>query len=390
MLIILLAVAQAAALAVLLWRLLPGIRREPPVPPATTGREDTTVSVLVPTLNERQRLAPCLESLARQGAPLHEVIVIDSDSTDGTEALVIAAAGRDPRIRLERDPPLPDGWIGKVWALEHGLALASGEWILGLDADVELEPGAIAGAVQSARAHRLDVVSFGPRFASQGPGERWLQPALLVTLVYRTGSPSPESSPDRVLANGQFFLARRRVLQEHGGYAPSRWSFADDVTLARHLARAGVRVGFLDGSRLYCVRSYRTMREMWREWGRSIDLSDATTRSRQWIDVAFLALVQALPLPLLACYAGGLLHPLDLPSRILLWLNVVLVLLRIGMTFALQASYERTGVTYFLSWLADPLAVVRVLLSTVRRPRQWRGRSYRAPRTRGELADPQP
>ena len=40
---------------------------------------------------------------------------------------------------------------------------------------------------------------------------------------------------------------RRVLLVRHGGYAPARASFSDDVTLARHLASRGARVGFLDG-----------------------------------------------------------------------------------------------------------------------------------------------
>ena len=45
---------------------------------------------------------------------------------------------------------------------------------------------------------------------------------------------------------------------------------------------------------------------------------------------------------------------------------------------ALAGSYERPGPAFWLSPFADPLAVFRVLLSTVRRPRAWRGRQYAA------------
>src|SRR5688572_30534158 len=73
-----LAVLQGAATVVLLWRILPGMRRTPPVRPRLEPITDTSVSVLVPTLNEADRLAPCLAGLARQGAPLAEILVVDS------------------------------------------------------------------------------------------------------------------------------------------------------------------------------------------------------------------------------------------------------------------------------------------------------------------------
>ena len=329
------------------------------------------MSVIVPTLNEAHRLGPCLAGLQRQGPPLTEVIVVDAGSQDATRALVEEAGRRDHRIRFEREPPLPRGWIGKVWALQHGLSLARGEWVLGVDADTEANEGMVAAVVAAARAHGLQLVSFSPMFAGQTPWERWLQPALLMTLVYRTGAPGPTSPPDRMLANGQCFLVRRDTLLAHGGYAPARASFADDVWLARHYAKAGVRAGFLDGRRLYRVRAYRSAGEMWREWGRSVDLADTTTRVRQWIDVLFLALAQALPAPLLL-----LALVFRLPTTVVAT-SVLLLLVRFGLLAAVAGSYEQRGMPYALSWLADPAAVWRVAVSTWRRPVTWRGRDYR-------------
>lgn len=373
----LLVVAQGAALLILLRRLASGARRVPPVEPLVGGLADTSVSILVPTLNEGERLAPCLEGLGKQGAPLSEVIVVDSHSTDGTRAIVEAASQGDPRIRMVNHPPLPAGWIGKVWALQHGLSLAKGDWILGLDADIEPVPGMVAAVVAAARDHGLSMVSFSPTFAGQSAGERWLQPSLLLTLVYRFGAPARGAAPDRLMANGQCFLARREVLLAHGGYEPARRSFADDVALSRHYARAGVAVGFLDGSRLYRVRSYRSAGELWREWGRSIDLADTTSRLRQGLDLLFLALVQGLPVVILALFALGALPRSSPWLTALLWVNLTLLGIRLLMLLALGRSYERRGVPYALSWMSDPLAVVRVVVSTVRRPRSWRGRKYR-------------
>ncbi len=373
-------VAQTLALLVLAVRLWPGRRREPPVPPHPGDIGDTTVSVIVPALNEAARIAPCLAGLRAQGRPLLEVLVVDSRSTDGTTDLVTAAAALDPRVRLLTDDPLPDGWVGKVWALEHGLRAARGEWILGVDADIDPAPGLVAGAVDAARRHGYAVVSFAPMFAGQSTLERLIQPALLVTLVYRGGAVGSDANPERLLANGQCFLARRETLLRHGGYAPARTSFADDVTLARHLARRGERVGFLDGSRLYRVRSYRSTGEMLREWGRSLDLRQATSAVRQWVDIIHLAAVQGLPVPVLLMLAAvASTSELSASARLLMLENGALLGVRLLLLRPLSQSYEQTGFTFWLSWLADPLAVARIVVSTVRRRRQWRGRSYPTP-----------
>jgi dolichol-phosphate mannosyltransferase len=381
--VIALLVVQVPLLLVLLARLAPGRTRRPPVTPIRESHASTTVSIVVATLNEAKRLQPCLDGLMAQGAPLLEVLVVDSRSTDGTRELVAAAAARDARIQLITDDPLPEGWVGKVWALETGLRHARGEWVLGIDADTIPSPGLVGGVIDAVERDHFDVASFSPRFDGQSAGERFVQPAMLVTLVYRTGAAGArQPPPDRVLANGQCFIARRTLLEQHGGYAPARASFSDDVTLARHLAARGARVGFLDGSHIIRVRSYASLTEMWREWGRSFDLKDATPVWRRWLDVALVWSAQALPLPIL-CISGSVALqrlnagvPLSFALRLVLIVNGWALFTRLMMLAALRGSYAQRGLPFWLSWLADIPAAVRLTISTLRTPKQWRGRSY--------------
>lgn len=394
-LLLALVVVQTLALLVLLRRMLPGRNRGALIRPTSAEAEATTsfaasVSVVIATLNEAKRIGPCLEGLHQQGPALREVIVVDSRSTDGTRELVQQFALRDARFRVIIDDVLPPGWVGKVWALETGLQHAGGEWVLGIDADTAPMPGMVSAIVRAMEEYTLDAASFGPRFAGQSSSERWIQPAMLMTLIYRTGSVGTEpGDPERVLANGQCFMVRRSTLLANGGYAVARASFSDDVTLARHLARRGVRVGFLDGSNIISVRAYRSAREMWREWGRSFDLKDGTSQLRRWLDVAFVWLTMALPVPvLIVCSAlhihaslqnDGLSAILTRSPHLvsaLMAVNALLFGVRISLLFATRGSYERRGAPFWLSWLADIPASIRLTISTARRPQAWRGRSY--------------
>lgn len=378
---------QVPLLLVLLARLMPGRTRRPPIAPRTTPRRDTTVSVIVATLNEARRIGPCLEGLMQQQEPLLEVLVVDSRSTDGTRELVEAAAARDPRIRLITDEPLPAGWVGKVWALETGLREARGAWVLGIDADTVPSPGLVGAVVDAVEQDRYDVASFSPQFRDQTPTERFVQPAMLVTLVYRCGAAgAKQPPPDRVLANGQCFVSRRDLLVQHGGYAPARASFCDDVTLARHLAANGARVGFLDGSKIIQVSAYTSLAEMWREWGRSFDLKDATPVWRRWLDVALVWAVQALPMPFLtvtALFALAGVVPEHGGQNEMLWQALLLVngsalFIRLFMLWALRGCYAERGWSFWCSWLSDLAAAWRLTLSTAKVPKAWRGRQYEA------------
>ncbi|MBV9174360.1 MAG: glycosyltransferase family 2 protein, partial [Chloroflexi bacterium] len=144
------------------------------------------VSVILPVLNEAQRLSPCLEALQAQGAEVNEILVVDSGSMDGTRDLVQRYVRRDRRIRLIQAGTAPDDWNGKVWGLHHGArALASNaEWILTLDADVVATPGLAAALVSRARERRLRLLSVATRQHVSGVVQGVLHPSMLASLVY--------------------------------------------------------------------------------------------------------------------------------------------------------------------------------------------------------------
>lgn len=388
---------QLPAAALLFSRLLQGPSRRPPIAPRPADpNQAASVSVVVPTLNEVHRLQPCLDGLSAQSEAVREVLVVDSRSGDGTPDLVQAASTRDPRIRLLTDPPLPKGWVGRPWALHNGYLHSdpASRWVLGVDADTYPHPQLVHSLVAEAEGAGYDLVSLAPRFILKFPGEWWLQPALLLTLIYRFGPAgggpaTEEDAADRVMANGQCFLIRRSLLQSLDGYTSAKGSFCDDVTLARNAAAQGAKVAFWDGSKLLRVRMYEGFGETWREWGRSLDLKDAAQAGQVWGDFALLLLTQALPLPLLLLGLGAMQNGLDsLTLRALLGLNGVLLGARLGLLGAIAASYDFSQsrqlgpipahLFFWLSPLADILAVWRIAQSSLRTPKQWRGRIYKS------------
>ena len=378
---------QGSGALVVLSRLMKGaVRRSPLTPQASNSDNLAAVTVVVPSLNEVERIQPCLDGLSQQSYEVREILVVDSNSTDGTREKVLAKAATDPRFRLLTDDPLPQGWVGRPWALNWGFEHSSpdSEWILGVDADTQPQRGMIASVLQAAEEEGFDLVSLSPQFILRSPGEWWLQPALLMTLLFRfdvAGIRQPDQGS--VMANGQCFLCRRKVLENVGGYRSAAGSFCDDVTLARNIAKAGYRVGFLDGAKIIKVRMYEGMRETWDEWGRSLDLKDATSRTELWGQLWLLTMVQGLPIPLTMLLFGGIEEGLSNPFLSgWLDLNVFLLLVRFGMLLAISGSYDRqfsVGKSAWLFWLspfADPFAVARIFLSARQKPKAWRGRVY--------------
>jgi glycosyltransferase involved in cell wall biosynthesis len=127
-------------------------------------------SVITVTLNRAAGLERAIRSLQAQNERDVEHVVIDGGSSDATVALLQdARAGVDVWVS-ERDAGIAD-------ALNKGIALASGEWIVLLHADDELAPGALRHWKQMARSgDDADVLSCAIRFvdANGQPGREVL------------------------------------------------------------------------------------------------------------------------------------------------------------------------------------------------------------------------
>jgi dolichol-phosphate mannosyltransferase len=360
---------QVPATLVLLKRLSTARDRTSPLLPLEPATEELAkqspkVSIVIPTLNEIDRLPTCLEGLRDQAAK--EIIVVDSRSQDGTPEYVQKLQKEFPiPLKLITDDPLPEGWVGRPWALHTGFLHSdpTSEWVLGIDADTLPQKGLVASFVQQATEDNFDIVSLSPKFILKTAGEQWLQPALLITLIFRFGATGDRTqfTEDRVMANGQCFLSKRAKLVELNGYELAKSSFCDDVTLARAAAQRGAKVGFLDGAALMQVRMYTSMAETWREWGRSLDLKDASTPTQTFADCLLLTSVQGLPIPLLM--ALSIWQPVpSLLMNIWFWLNAFLIFIRCLLVFGIRTSYT--------------FAVMRIWISALTKPKSWRGRTY--------------
>lgn len=101
----------------------------------------TDVTVVVPACNVGRYLAPCLDSVLTQSCwPDCRVLVIDDGSSDHTGAIADGYATRSPQITvIHQDNAGP----GAGAARNHGLDLVETEFVLFLDGDDELAPGAI-------------------------------------------------------------------------------------------------------------------------------------------------------------------------------------------------------------------------------------------------------
>ena len=205
------------------------------------------VVVVIPARNEAARIGPTLAA-ARDQAP---VVVLDDQSTDGT-----AAVARDAGATVLGGTPLPAGWAGKVWAMDQLMRGTEEPVLLFLDADVVLQPGAVASI--RAELATCDVLTAVPRQRAVSWAERVLMP--LMHLAYVAWLPLPlvehTRDPRFLAANGQVLAMRRRTLERLGGWSAVRSELVDDMAIGRLAKRSGLRVRFADGHALAETRMY--------------------------------------------------------------------------------------------------------------------------------------
>lgn len=169
-----------------------------------------TVSICIPARNEKHAMTQCLERVLASDYKKLEIIVFDDSSDDETSILIksFAHAG----VRFVPGTKLPDGWLGRVHALDILAREASGDYLLFLDVDTFITPSTVRKSVATMLQADKTMLSVLP-----SRNDVWRASVLFGTLRYFWQLVA--SSYQRPTASGAFWLVQRDELQKVGGLA---------------------------------------------------------------------------------------------------------------------------------------------------------------------------
>ncbi len=353
--------------------------------------EGPQVSVLIPARDEEHNIQACLRSVLAQDHPNLRVVVLDDRSQDRTAEIVDRMAEEDGRLRRLEGVELPAGWKGKCHALHQAAAVADGEWLLFVDADVVLEPGALTAALGLARDERADMVSWFGRLQVVTLWERVLQPFIHDFIV-------THSDPARVndlarpecIANGQFILIRATVYRDLGGHEAVRDSIVEDMALSRLVKGAGYRYRLAEGFALMTTRMYGSFGEIWGGWTKNFYAGLHGRKDVVAASVVYLLLTGVTPFVLLGTAIG-----LAAAGSLHLGLLIVSAASVAALLGYRLAAIRITSPPSLLSVLLHPieaLLLVVIILESARRaasgtPVVWKGRPYDAGGRSAEMPD---
>jgi len=228
------------------------------------------VSVIIPARNEESSIARAVESVAPQ-SEIHEIIVVNDQSTDRTAAILGELAGRIPKLKIMNVDALPAGWVGKNYAVSLGASVAEGDWLLFTDADTCHMPGSVRHALADAVERGAVLVSYSPEQELGSYWERALIPIVYSRLTARFpfNRVNDPTAADAA-ANGQFLMILRDVYEKVGGHAAIADQVLEDLALARRVKGAGYRIYFTAPVGVIQTRMYRSFAAMWQGWTKNL------------------------------------------------------------------------------------------------------------------------
>jgi len=191
-------------------------------------------AVVIPSWNSLALLPRCLDSLAQQRLEL-EILVVDNGSGDGT--LDYLQREDVPHLSLPRN-------VGFARAVNLGSARVQAPFVLALNADTVLEPGAVQALVEALEAEQ-ELGGVQPRILQLTEEGRDPATARLYSAgqaLTRDGRAielgAGEAQSPRYLSGGEIFgvcgaacLLRRELFDHLGGYDERYFSFYEDVDL---------------------------------------------------------------------------------------------------------------------------------------------------------------
>jgi len=338
-----------------------------------------SVDVCIPARDEEPNIERCVRSLMLQDYPgQFRIRVLDDESSDRTAEIVQGLARTDSRVKLidGKPEPLQPGWIGKVWANTRLGRLATGDFLLFVDADTFFDPSMLRTAIACAHQPsnpavglfsgylRFEQSTFweGSLMASFFASQHMLP--LPFALKRKAGGPAP----------GHWHLFRRDIYERVGGYAKVWNCVLDDMETSGVVNRAGFLTRLLPLERMGGVRMYRTFSEIW--WG--VQKSIGYTLQKSWINALGLVFVMALSgvlpffAPVIGFWRGWL-----APEAIAAFSSLVAILL-----WRALIQHDQTGPWW--GFLTHPIMAVFLALNGLHGVAAlrfgqgvvWKGRSY--------------
>lgn len=243
------------------WR--PWSTREALDAPSSVAESDLSdLTAVIPARNEAAGIEKALVGLHVQGHGL-SIVLVDDRSTDATAAIAQAMGGEN--LRVINGQPLPEGWTGKLWALDQGYRHVNTPLTLLIDADIQLQPGILPGMLEKLRKDSLNFISLMAQLRMVSFWEKLLTPAFIYffKMLYPFHLSNSKFKGIAAAAGGCILL-ETRLIKNIGGFTAIRDQLIDDCALAKRIKAGGSRTWIGLTRSVHSMRRYDHPGGIWK------------------------------------------------------------------------------------------------------------------------------
>lgn len=225
-------------------------------------KDGPLLSVIVAARNEEKQIRASIQSQLKQTYGQVEWILVNDRSIDQTGKIMDELKKEDSRIKVIHIQALPEGWLGKNYALYTGSKMASGKWLLFTDADVKYEKDAFAKALHYFDRHKLDHLTAAPNLNAKG---FWLRSFIAFFLMGFSYFKRPwmANNPKSKIGTGigAFILVRKGAYDRFGTHERIKMRPDDDLQLGMKMKKEGYKQRIVTALTLIEVEWYGSLKE---------------------------------------------------------------------------------------------------------------------------------
>ena len=275
------------------------------LPVQEEGEPLPTLSIIIPARNEALRLSPLLQSLQVQSWRRFEVIVVDDGSTDHTAEVASAHGAKVVKSRkVGRMKP------GKSTACAYGAGCAKGDWLLFLDADVQLadEDSLVKILAGFSRQGGRGILSIQPYHRIVRPYEHL---SVIFNIIVLTGMNVFTVWKGRFRTAGSFgpcILCDRESYMSTGGHEAAEESIMDDFALSDVFLARDLAVTNYLGRGIINMRMYEEgTKQLVEGWTKNMATASKSTHVfvMVLIQLWIFGVIMAATAPVLAFFTGS-------------------------------------------------------------------------------------
>lgn len=312
-------------------------------PPITKRPITHTLTIIIPARNEALRIEPLLQSLAMQSWKGFNVLVVDDGSTDDTAAVATSYGARVVTSEM-----VGSMTPGKANACAYGAKRATGDWLLFLDADVQLaDEHSLSRMMTSFYAqHGKGILSVQPYHRIMKPYENL---SAIFNVIVLTGMNVFTVWQSRLSTAGSFgpcILCDRQSYEQTGGHEAAEESIMDDFALSEVFIEKQLPVTNYVGRGIINMRMYEEgIGQLVEGWTKNLATASQSTHR------AVMALIQGWIFGVIMVVVAVV---LSISSPLL----IVSSLLYVAYGVHMYVLVRRAGNFHLMIMLAYPLYVL--------------------------------